>query len=198
MSKQIVFRRTLGEQDEFDPTPMLWIKEFNFEMASIFAKQLSDYEADDSVKEIFMYISSYGGEVMPLVAMIDAMLSCSKPIHSIILGSAASCGAILAIAAPGKRFIGELSSLHIHHVRAMVYEDLPGIEQEANTLNKIESKLIKAIAKRSGKTMTEIRNKLKEETREWHVTSEQALEWNFVDVIGLPKISTSMIVEYEC
>lgn len=197
VEKRIVFRRTLGEQDDFDPTPMVWIREFNFESATLFAKQIADYEADYSVKEIFMYISSYGGELIPLLAMIDAMLECTKPIHSIVLGSGASCGAVLAIAAPGKRFIGEMSSLHVHHVRTMIGEDLPGIEQEIKTLNKIESKLIKVMAKRSGRTMAEIKGKLKEENREWHVSSQEALDWGFVDIIGIPKISSSLVVECE-
>lgn len=196
-NKKIIFRKTMGETDEFDPIPMVWVRQFDFEYAAAFAKQIAEYEADTSVKEIFMYVSSYGGEVMPLLTMLDAMLACSKPIHSIVMGAAASCGAILSVAAPGKRFIGDLSTIHIHHIRAMLYEDLPGIEQEAKTLNRIEAKLFKAMAKRSNTTMTAIKKKLKEENREWNLSSEEALEWGFVDFIKIPKLTAGVFVECE-
>lgn len=193
----IVFQKTKENQDELDLRPIIWVTEFDFDSAVLFSKKLTDYENDKSVKEIFIYISSYGGQVMALIAMLDTLLNCKKPIHSVVIGSAASCGAILSIAVPGKRFIGELSSLHIHHIRTIVCEDLPGIEQETKTLNKIEAKLFKIIAKRSGLTITKIRNKLKEENREWHISSGQALKWGFVDIIGIPKLRCKYIVECE-
>jgi len=194
---RIIVDRPLTDDADYNPLPIIWVESFDFPTSTTFIKALTVYEADNSVQEIFMYVTSYGGEVMPLIAMIDAMLSCSKPIHSVMLGTAASCGAFLAACAPGTRFIGANTSLHLHHVRAMVYEDLPGLEQEAKTINKIEAKLFKLLAKRAGTTMSAIKKELKEENREWNLQAEDAIEWNFADIIGIPRLSSSLIVKCE-
>lgn len=193
----ILLEKSVSINDENNPVPAIYIEEFNFNTASNFVKALSVYEGDDTVKEIVMYVSSYGGEVQPLLTMLDAMLSCSKPIHSVVLGTAASCGAFLSIAATGNRFIGKNSSLHVHHVRTVLDQDLPGFKQEIKSINKIETKLFKIMSQRSGVSVKEIKKKLKEETREWYCQANEALEWGFVDYIGVPKISSSIVIKYE-
>lgn len=195
--KKIVFRKSLSNPEEYDPTPMLWVKEFDFESAIVFSKVISELDADESVKEIFLYVSSYGGEALPLLAMLDTMLACSTPINSVVLGTASSCGAILAACAPGTRFIGPESTMLLHHARGGMQEDLPGMEQELKAMAKVESKLFKLIAKRSGFTVTALRNKIKEENREWHLSAKDALEFGLVDHIGVPRLSSSIIVECE-
>ena len=180
-----------------DPRPIIWVKEFDFDNAEIFIRTLDEYETNDSVKEIYIYITSFGGEIPALFAMIDAMQNCKKPINTIAYGSAASCGAILFIMGTGTRYIGSNSRLHIHHLRADIVDDMVGIKQETKTLSAMNDSLFKMISNRSKHTVTEIKNMLKSENKEWSVTAKEAIKWNFADKIGTPKLKTSLIITCE-
>lgn len=194
---QTMYNRSVGNLEDFDSVPILWVNEFTFETSISFSTSIAELDSDDAIKEIFVYVSSYGGEAMPLLGMVDSMLSCRKPVHSVVSGMAASCGAILAMCAPGNRIITPSSSLLIHHVRGSIREDLPGMEQEIKAMNQVESKLFKMIAKRSGITVTKLRNKLKEEKREWSCSAQEALDFGLVDIIGTPRINANINIDYE-
>jgi ATP-dependent Clp protease protease subunit len=193
-----IYNAPMEKQDEEDILkPVVWIKYFDLDSAEDFIKKIQTLDADPSVKEIYIYISSYGGEAMPLIAMIDSIINCSKPVNSIVLGTASSSGAFLAMSCTGTRYISPNSCLHIHHVRGGIENDSEGMKQEAKLIKQIENKIFNIIAKRSNNKITDIKNKLQKEAREWSVSPTEAKKWNFIDKIGIPKLKTQLVVTVE-
>ncbi|KAF7846507.1 hypothetical protein BT93_L4223 [Corymbia citriodora subsp. variegata] len=69
----------------------------------------------DSDAPISMYINSPGGSVSAGLSIYDTMQYISSPVHTIVLGQAASMGSLLATAgAPGKRFALPHATVMMH------------------------------------------------------------------------------------
>jgi ATP-dependent Clp protease protease subunit len=109
--------------------PFIWVNEFDGKVATDFSKKIVEFESDPDVSEIFIHIASYGGEIYPLLSMIDMMHSCKTPVHTVCSGFAMSAGGVLLLTGPGTRWMAKNSYLHIHHVRSWSYGDLPEQEQ---------------------------------------------------------------------
>ena len=71
--------------------------------ASLITAQLLFLEAEDSEKDIFLYINSPGGSVTAGLAIYDTMQYIRSPVSTLCVGQAASMGALLlAAGAKGK------------------------------------------------------------------------------------------------
>ena len=74
-------------------------------MASLVCAQLLFLEAENPTKDIFMYINSPGGIVSSGLAIYDTMQFIKSPVHTTVMGIAASMGSFLAMAGEkGKRY----------------------------------------------------------------------------------------------
>jgi Protease subunit of ATP-dependent Clp proteases len=75
------------------------------DMANAVIAQLLFLDAQDSEKDIYMYINSPGGSVSAGLAIYDTMNFVNSDVQTIVLGMAASMASILSTAgADGKRF----------------------------------------------------------------------------------------------
>ena len=73
-------------------------------VANLVTAQLLHLEAEDTDKEIQLYINSPGGDMTGLFAIYDTMQFIQCPISTICVGQAASAAAVLlAAGTPGKR-----------------------------------------------------------------------------------------------
>lgn len=83
--------------------------------ASLVIAQLLFLEAQDSDKDIYLYINSPGGSVSAGLAIYDTMNFIKCDVSTICMGMAASMGAfLLASGAKGKRFALPNSEIMIH------------------------------------------------------------------------------------
>lgn len=192
---EVIYEASVPFEDE--ELPIIWVDEFSTETAQTFIARLVKLEADLNTKEIFIYITSNGGEAYSLLAMVDAMLACSKPIHTVGLGMCASAGADLLACGTGTRWIGKNSFMHFHYSRGLMIGDTPAVEQEIKQTKEMENKIFKLITQRSNLTPAEMRKKLNTESKEWQLSAKAALKYGFVDCIGRPKFKKITIVEYE-
>ena len=88
-------------------------------MASLVCAQLLFLEAEDSKKDISMYINSPGGSVTAGLAMYDTMQYVKPDISTVSVGLSASAGSLLLMGgAKGKRYSLPHSKIMIHQPSA--------------------------------------------------------------------------------
>lgn len=85
------------------------------DMANAVIAQLLFLDAQDSEKDIYMYINSPGGSVSAGLAIYDTMNFVNADVQTIVMGMAASMASVLSTAgAKGKRFALPNSEIMIH------------------------------------------------------------------------------------
>jgi len=131
--------------------------EINHQTASITIAQLLFLEAEDSKKDIILYINSPGGEISSGLAIIDAMNHLKCDVSTICTGMAASMGAmILSQGSKGKRFCLPNSEVMIHQPLTGVEGQASDIEITAKHILKSKERLYKMLVDSTGKTLAEI------------------------------------------
>jgi ATP-dependent Clp protease protease subunit len=160
-------------------------------MANLVVAQMLFLEADNSDKEISLYINSPGGSVTAGLAIYDTMQFIKPDVRTIVMGQAASMGSFLAQAGTkGKRFVLPESRTMIHrvssgtpatrgsvHVQELQFEDAIRSMEESKRLNKRLTELyVKHNSK--GKTYDELFDTMKFDT---FLSAEEAVEYGLAD-----------------
>jgi len=140
-----------------DESPVINIADFDYETARELIARIAELESDQSLEAIFINVFSYGGELYPLLAMVDAVRSSQKEIHIVGLGSIFSAGAdFLALGPVGNRWMSKNCFMHIHHTRAVVQGSLDQIRQELDSLELAERKILDMLVKNSKISLSEL------------------------------------------
>jgi ATP-dependent Clp protease protease subunit len=149
-------------------------------IASLTIAQLIFLEAEDSEKDINLYINSPGGSVTAGMAIYDTIRYIKPDIATICVGMAASMGAILlAGGKDGKRSALPNSKIMIHQPWiGGLQGQTTDIEIHAREMLKTRDTLYKILAKHTGKSIEQI---TKDCDRDYFLTSEEAKEYNIVD-----------------
>ncbi len=151
-------------------------------VASLIIAQLIFLEAEDSTKDIFLYINSPGGSVSAGLAIYDTMQFIKPDVGTICIGMAASMGAVLlAGGAAGKRST-------LPHSRIMIHQPWTGgmsgqasdIEIQARELMKTRDNLYNILSKHTGRTYEQI---LKDCDRDYFMNAQEAKDYNIIDTI---------------
>ncbi len=149
-------------------------------IASLTIAQLIFLEAEDSEKDINLYINSPGGSVTAGMAIYDTMRYIKPQVATICVGMAASMGAILlAGGAQGKRSALPHSKIMIHQPWiGGLQGQTTDIEIHAKEMLKTRDTLYKILAKHTGKSVEQI---TKDCDRDYFLTSEEAREYKLID-----------------
>ncbi|MBK9099658.1 MAG: ATP-dependent Clp endopeptidase proteolytic subunit ClpP [bacterium] len=149
-------------------------------VASLTIAQLIFLEAEDSQKDINLYINSPGGSVTAGMAIYDTMRYIKPEVATICVGMAASMGAILlAGGAQGKRSALPHSKIMIHQPWiGGLQGQTTDIEIHAKEMLKTRDSLYKILAKHTGKSVEQI---TKDCDRDYFLTSEEAKEYKLID-----------------
>ena len=84
-------------------------------MANSVIAQLLFLDAQDSTKDIYLYVNTPGGSVSAGLAIVDTMNFIKADVQTIVMGMAASMGTIIASSgAKGKRFMLPNAEYMIH------------------------------------------------------------------------------------
>ena len=95
------------------------------QMANVIVAQLLFLESENPDKDISLFINSPGGVVTAGMSIYDTMQFIKCPIHTIVLGQAASMGSLLATAGEkGHRYI-------LPNARHMIHQPLGGASGQA-------------------------------------------------------------------
>lgn len=143
--------------------------------------QLLFLDAQDSEKDIYLYINSPGGSVTAGLAIYDTMNFINADVQTIVIGMAASMGSILLTAgAKGKRFALPNSEVMIHQPLGGAQGQATEIEIAARHILETKVKLNHILAKHSGQDIETIEN---DTDRDKFMSAEEALDYGLIDGI---------------
>ena len=170
-----IYSRLLKERIIFLGTP---IDDY---VSSLMIAQLLFLEAEDSEKDIYMYINSPGGIVTSGFGILDTMNYIKPNISTICMGQAASMAAVLlASGTKGKRMILENARVMIHQPLGGVSGQASDIEIHTKEILYLKDKLNKILSDNTGQSIKTIE---KDTNRDNFMSSETALEYGLVDEI---------------
>ena len=174
-----IFSRLLKERIVFLGTPI------NDSMASLIIAQLLFLEAEDSEKDINLYINSPGGVITSGMGIYDTMQYIKPDVATICLGQAASMGAfLLAGGAKGKRSALPNSRIMIHQPMGGAEGQATDIEIQAEEILRMKKQLNSILAKNSGQTLKKIES---DTDRDNYLTSKEAKSYGLIDSILLKR-----------
>lgn len=155
--------------------------EIEDQMANSIVAQLLFLEADQSEKDIQLYINSPGGSVTAGFAIYDTMQFIRSDVSTICMGLAASFGAILlAGGTKGKRFALPSSEVMIHQPLGGARGQAADIQIHANWILKTREKINRLLAHHTGQTEERIE---KDSDRDRFMSAQDAVEYGLVDKI---------------
>ena len=170
-----IYSRLLKERIVFLVGPV------NDNIASLVTAQLLFLEAEDSDKDINMYINSPGGVITSGFGILDTMNYIKPEISTICLGQAASMAAvILCSGAKGKRFALENSRVMIHQPLGGVQGQATDIEIHTKEILYLRDKLNNIISKKTGKPVKTIE---KDTNRDNFFSASEAQKYGLIDKV---------------
>jgi len=170
-----IYSRLLKERIIFLGTPI------DDSIASLVIAQLLFLEAEDSEKDIYLYINSPGGIVTSGMGIYDTMNYIKPDVSTICLGQAASMGAfLLAGGEKGKRFALPNSRIMIHQPLGGAQGQATDIKIQADEILRIKKQLNSLLAKNTGQTL----KKIEEDTeRDNYLIAKDAKNYGIIDSI---------------
>ena len=155
--------------------------EVNDQMANTIIAQLLFLDAQDSDKDISIYINSPGGSVTAGLAIMDTMNFVNSDIQTIVMGMAASMGSVLSSSGTkGKRYALPNSTVLIHQPSGGAQGQQTEIEIAATEILKTRKKLNQILADNSGQSIETIQ---KDTDRDNYMTAQEAKDYGLVDHI---------------
>ena len=140
--------------------------------------QLLFLDAQDSEKDIYIYINSPGGSVSAGLAIYDTMNFIKADVQTIAMGMAASMGSFLLTAGEkGKRFALPNAEIMIHQPLGGAQGQATEIEIAARHILQTRERLNKILAERTGQPMEVIE---RDTDRDNYMTAQQAKEYGFI------------------
>ena len=150
-------------------------------IASLVIAQLLFLEAEDSDKDIHLYINTPGGIITSGFGIYDTMQYIKPDVATICMGQAASMGAfLLAGGAKGKRSALPNSRIMLHQPMGGVEGQATDIKIQADEIIRMKLKLNKILAKNTGKTLKKIEV---DTDRNYFMSSSEAKSYGIIDTI---------------
>ncbi len=150
-------------------------------MANLIVAQLLFLEAENSEKDISLYINSPGGVVTAGMSIYDTMQFIKPDVSTICMGQAASMGSlILTAGAKGKRYSLPSSRIMIHQLSGGYQGQASDIDIHAKEALKLKDRLNRVMAKHTGKTPEEIE---KDTDRDNFFSAQEAKDYGLIDEV---------------
>ncbi|MDF2868720.1 MAG: clpP [Anaerocolumna sp.] len=149
--------------------------------ASVIVAQLLFLEAEDSSKDIHLYINSPGGSVTAGFAIYDTMNFIKCDVSTICIGMAASMGAfLLSGGTKGKRFALPNADIMIHQPSGGGNGTASDIRIISEHIQKNKKRLNEILAKNTGQTAEVIE---RDTERDNFMTAEEGKAYGLIDEI---------------
>ena len=154
-------------------------------VANSIVSQLLFLQAQDSEKDIYLYINSPGGSVTAGFAIYDTIQHIKPDVQTICIGMAASMGSfLLAAGAKGKRFALPNAEVMIHQPLGGAQGQATEIEIAANHILKTREKLNRILSERTGQSIEKIQQ---DTDRDNFLTAAEAKECGLIDEVMEPE-----------
>jgi ATP-dependent Clp protease protease subunit len=150
-------------------------------VANVVIAQLLFLDAEDSKKDIQIYINSPGGVVTSALAIYDTMQFVKADIHTICIGEAASAAAVLlASGKSGKRWILPNARVMIHQVMGGAQGQAADVEIQTKEMIRVKNQVNQILAHHTGQKLAKIE---KDTDRDFYMSAEEAKKYGIVDKI---------------
>ena len=152
------------------------------DMANAICAQILLLAAEDSNKDIYLYVNSPGGSVTAGMAIYDTMQYVKNDIATVGMGIAASMGQFLLTAgAPGKRYATPNARILMHQPLGGIGGTATDIRIQAEQMAIIKRTLSEINAKHTGQTLEKI---LIDSDRDNWFNAKDAKAYGFIDHIA--------------
>ena len=170
-----IYSRLLRERIVFLGTPI------DDSVASLVIAQLLFLEAENSDKDIFLYVNSPGGYVSAGLGIYDTMNYIKPSVATICMGQASSMAAILlAGGAAGKRSALPNSRVMIHQPLGGAEGQASDIKIQADEILRLRARLTSILAKSTKQTLRKIE---KDTDRNFFMNAEEAKKYGIIDTL---------------
>lgn len=139
---------------------------------------------EDENKDLYFFINSPGGWVLPGIAIYDTMQFVPPEVHTICLGLAASMGSFILVGGTiTKRLAFPHARVMIHQPAAAFYEAQAGeFVMEAEELLKLREIITKVYVQRTGKPLWVVSEDLE---RDVFMSATEAQTYGIVDLVAV-------------
>ncbi len=152
------------------------------DMANAICAQILLLAAEDSTKDIYLYVNSPGGSVTAGMAIYDTMQYVKNDIATVGMGIAASMGQFLLTAgAPGKRYATPNARILMHQPLGGIGGTATDIRIQAEQMAIIKRTLSEINAKHTGQTLEKI---LIDSDRDNWFNAQDAKAYGFIDHVA--------------
>jgi len=150
-------------------------------IASLVVAQLLFLDAEDSDKDISVYINSPGGVITDGMAIYDTMQYVKADIATICIGQAASMAAVLlAAGTKGKRFALPHARIMIHQPHGGAQGQATDIDIQAKEILRMREMLNGIMAGHTGQTLKQIQ---KDMERDNFMGPDEAKKYGLIDEV---------------
>ncbi|GAA2682680.1 MULTISPECIES: ClpP family protease [Nonomuraea] len=151
----------------------------NDEIANRICAELLLLAADDSERDIYLYINSPGGSVTAGMAIYDMMEYVPNNVATVAMGLAASMGQFLLCAgAPGKRYALPHARIMMHQPSGGIGGTAADIAIQAEQMLYVKKTLAERIAFHTGQELDQIEA---DSDRDRWFTADEAKDYGFID-----------------
>ncbi len=171
-----------GVFDQLLKDRIIWLgSEVRDDNANEIAAKLLLLAAEDSKKDIYLYINSPGGSITAGMAIYDTMQFVPNDIVTVGIGMAASMGQLLLTAGTkGKRYITPNARVLLHQPHGGFGGTASDIQTQAQLILDMKKCLAEITAVQTGKSVEQINA---DGDRDRWFNAQEALEYGFVDHI---------------
>nr|YP_009938739.1 clp protease proteolytic subunit [Mitrasacme pygmaea]QNV46971.1 clp protease proteolytic subunit [Mitrasacme pygmaea] len=139
---------------------------------------------EDDTKDLYLFINSPGGWVMPGIAIYDTMRFVRPDVHTICMGLAASMGSFILVGGEiTKRIAFPHARVMIHQPGSFFYDTQAGEAiVEAEELLKLRETLTRVYVQRTGKPLWVVSEDME---RDVFMSATEAQAYGIVDLVAV-------------
>lgn len=141
--------------------------------------KLKEGIGSDDISNIELEINSLGGDLIEALAIYDSLKTSNAKVKAKIVGSTASAGTVIAMAADTVE-ITENSNFLIHRASTFAGGNVDDLGKAADELEMFDNQLLNIYQKKTGKRKSQLSGLMKED--KW-IKPTEALDWGFVDKV---------------
>jgi ATP-dependent Clp protease protease subunit len=177
--------RSMGNPSVFDrllKDRIVWLGEdVRDDNANEICAKILLLAAEDSTKDIYLYINSPGGSITAGMAIYDTMQFVPNDIVTVGIGMCASMGQfLLTSGTKGKRYATPNTRVLLHQPHGGFGGTASDIQTQAQLISSMKQQLASITAAQTGKTVEQV---MADGDRDRWFTAQEALEYGFIDHI---------------
>jgi ATP-dependent Clp endopeptidase proteolytic subunit ClpP len=178
-----------GDEVEKKLQKGILVNDFTESSVKSFKDDFDEFNFSKAYPYIPIYIDSFGGEIYSLLAMLDIIESAQKPVVTIAIGKAMSCGACLLVLGGtiGYRFATKHSTIMHHTGSGVSWGKLHELKSYAAELERLELLILSMMDEKCNKPSGFFANYARDKDQaDIYFTANEAKELGLIDMVGYP------------